>query len=63
MINKLIFIALILCVSSSVHSLKLGKICKDDEFKVYNGLEVNSFYKIPDYVSLGPKKSLAMFNP
>ena len=49
--NKLILIALILCVSSSVDSLKLGNICKDDVIE-YNGLEVNSFYKIAKNVSL-----------
>ena len=53
MTNKLILIALILCVSSSVSSLKLENICKDDVFE-YNGLEVNSLYKISQHVSLDP---------
>ena len=53
MTNKLILVALILCVSSSVDSLKLGNICKDGLFK-YNELEVNSFYRIPQHVSLDP---------
>ena len=61
MTNKLILIGLILCVSSSVDSLKLGNICKPDVFK-YNGLVVNSFYKIPQHVSLNPNLSLEMFN-
>ena len=45
MTNKLILISLILCVSSSVDSLKLSDLSKYDVFE-YNGLEVNSFYKI-----------------
>ena len=53
MTNKLILIVLILCVSSSVGSLKLENICKQYVFE-YNGLEVNSFYKIPQHVSLDP---------
>ena len=59
--NKLILIALILCVSSSVYSLELGTICKQDVFKNdVNGLEVNSFYKIRQKVSLDSNDSLVM---
>ena len=58
MTNKLILVALLLCVSSSVDSLELGNICKQDVFK-YRGLEVNSFYKIPQNVSLDPNESIA----
>ena len=63
MANNLILIVLIICVSSSADSLKLGNICKDEVFKnVENGIEVNSFYKIPQQVSLDhgnvePKKN------
>ena len=56
MTNKLILVALILCVSSSVGSLKLKSICNYEEFK-YNGLKVNSFYKIPQHVSLNLNES------
>ena len=49
--DKLILIALILCISSSVDSLKLTNICKDDVFE-YNGLKVNSFYKIRQHVRI-----------
>ena len=52
MTNKLILVALILCVSSLVDSLKLGKICKHNVVRFYKGLEVNSFYKISQHVSL-----------
>ena len=66
MTNMLILIGLILCVSSSVDSLELGKICFRDVFEYgrpgYNALEVNSFYRIPTSVSLDPNESLAMFN-
>ena len=58
MTNKLILVALLLCVSSSVYSLELGNICKQDVF-TYRGLEVNSFYKIPQNVSSDPNESLA----
>ena len=61
MANKLILIALILFVSSSVDSLKLGNICKQDVFE-YNDLEVNSFYKIPQQVSLDSNEPLTMLN-
>ena len=52
MTNKLILVALILCVSSSVDSLKLSNICKK-WVPIYNELEVNSFYRIHQQVSLG----------
>ena len=52
MTNKLILITLILFVSSSVDSLKLMNICKEDVFEYINGIEVNSFYKIRQHVSL-----------
>ena len=52
---KLILTALIL-YASPTYSLKLGEICKYDKFKVYNGLEVKSFYKISQQVSLDTKK-------
>ena len=58
MINKLILMASILCASSSVDSLKLGNICNDDVFK-FNGLEVNSFYKIRQHVSLDSNESFS----
>ena len=61
MTNKLVFIALILFMSSSVYSLKLGNICMLDVFE-YNGLEVNTFYKLPTHVSLDPNESFAIFN-
>ena len=51
MTDKLILILLIFFVSSSVDSLKLENICEDGVFE-YNGLEVNSFYKIPQHVGL-----------
>ena len=54
MTNQLILIALILCVSS-MDSLKLSNICKQDTFE-YNGLVMNSFYKIPQRVSLDPNQ-------
>ena len=53
--NKLILIVLMLCVSSSVDSLKLGNICNQDVF-LYNGSEVNSFYKMPQHVSLDSRE-------
>ena len=59
MTNKLILIALILCVSSSVDSLKLTNICKDYVFE-YNGLKVNSFLKMPQKVSLDPNRLIAI---
>ena len=59
MTNKLILVALILCVSSSVNSLKLGNLCKQDCGE-YIDLEVNAFYKIPTQVSLDSNESLAM---
>ena len=59
MTNKFVLIALILCVSSSVNSLKLGNLCKQDCGE-YIDLEVNSFYKIPTQVSLDSNESLAM---
>ena len=62
MMTRFILIALILCVSSWVDSLKLGNICKNDVID-FNGLEVNSFYKIPQQVSLDPNELLAMLNP
>ena len=55
--NKLILITLILYMSSSADSLKLGSICKQDVFN-YNGIEVNSFYKISQHVSLDPNESI-----
>ena len=63
MANKLILVALILCVGSSVHSLKLNDICNYGVIE-YNGLEVNSFYTLPEpqQVSLDPNKSFAIFN-
>ena len=61
MTNKLILFALILCVGSSVGSLKLGNICKKDVFR-YDGLKVNSFYKIRQNVSLDPNESLEILN-
>ena len=60
--NKLISIALLLCVSSSVDSLKLGNLCKELVFTYFNGVKVNSFYKIPQQVSLNPNESLEALN-
>ena len=54
-------ITLILFVSSSVDSLKLGNICKQD-ITTINGFKVNSFYKIPQNVSLDPNETLEVFN-
>ena len=60
MTNRLILISLILYMSSSVDSLKLGNICKQNVYS-FKGLEVNSFYKISQHVSLGSNESLEMF--
>ena len=61
MTNKLILISLILCVISSVDSLKLGNLCKNDIFE-YKGIEVNSFYKTPQQVSWNSNEPIAIFN-
>ena len=60
--NKLSLIVLILFVSSSVDSLELRNICKEDVFR-YNGLEVNSFYKIPTHVSLDSNRVIYNVQP
>ena len=59
--NKLFLIALILCVSSSVDSLKLGNMCKINVFQ-YQDTKVNSFYKIQQQVSLDPNGVISNVN-